>query len=47
MASEGVTGLSGYAVTPGLPLLLDFFLSTGPNGTREGYMMFPLENLQA
>ena len=42
LASEGITDLSGYAVTPGLPLLLDFFLSTGPDGTRNGYMTFPL-----
>jgi len=42
LASEGITDLSKYAVTPGLPLLLDFFLSTGPGGTTDGYMIFPL-----
>ncbi len=42
LAAEGITDLSRYAVTPGLPLLLDFFLSTGPNGTTDGYMTFPL-----
>jgi len=42
LASEGITDLSAYAVTPGAPLLLDFFLSTGPGGTTDGYMTFPL-----
>jgi len=41
MAQEGVKDLSKYAVTPGEPLLLDFFLSSGPDGTREGYILFP------
>ncbi len=38
LASEGVTDLSRYAVTPGQPLLLDFFLSTGPDATGVGYI---------
>jgi len=42
LASEGITDLAHYAVEPGQPLLLDFFLSTGPDGTRDGYMMFPV-----
>jgi citronellol/citronellal dehydrogenase len=47
LAAEGITDLSGYAVTPGLPLLLDFFVSAGPGGTRDGYMLFPVEKLRA
>ncbi|MSO99135.1 MAG: NAD(P)-dependent oxidoreductase [Rhodospirillaceae bacterium] len=42
LAAEGKTDLSGYAVQPGQPLLLDFFLSSGPNGTMDGYLAFPL-----
>jgi len=42
LAAEGITDLSGYAVQPGQPLLLDFFLSTGPDGTMDGYMSFPM-----
>ena len=41
MAQEGITDLTKYAVTPGEQLLLDFFLSAGPDGSREGYMLFP------
>ncbi len=41
LAAEGVTDLAGYAVKPGEPLLLDFFLSTGPKGTMDGYLRFP------
>ncbi len=41
MAEEGVTDLSKYAAQPGEPLLLDFFLSAGPDGTRKGYVLFP------
>lgn len=39
LAAEGITDLSHYAVNPGEPLLLDFFLSHGPDGSREGYIM--------
>ena len=42
LAAEGVTDLGPYAVQPGQPLLLDFFLSAGPGGTMDGYMAFPL-----
>ena len=42
LASEGITDLAHYAVSPGEPLLLDFFLSTGPKGTLDGYLAFPL-----
>ena len=42
LASEGITDLTPYAVTPGEPLLLDFFLSSGPKGTMDGYIAFPL-----
>jgi citronellol/citronellal dehydrogenase len=42
LASEGINDLSKYAVTPGEPLLLDFFLSSGPGGQMDGYLAFPL-----
>ncbi|MDX2143834.1 MAG: NAD(P)-dependent oxidoreductase [Rhodospirillaceae bacterium] len=42
LAEEGKTDLSHYAVQPGNPLLLDFFLSSGPDGTMDGYMAFPV-----
>ncbi|MBL8643017.1 MAG: NAD(P)-dependent oxidoreductase [Rhodospirillaceae bacterium] len=42
LAAEGKTDLSGYAVQPGQPLLLDFFLSAGPDGTMNGYIQFPM-----
>jgi citronellol/citronellal dehydrogenase len=42
LAEEGKTDLAGYAVQPGQPLLLDFFLSSGPHGTMDGYMAFPV-----
>ncbi len=42
LASEGITDLSGYAVQAGQPLLLDFFLSSGPGGTMDGFMQFPM-----
>jgi citronellol/citronellal dehydrogenase len=42
LAAEGITDLSRYAVEPGQPLLLDFFLSSGPAGTMDGYFAFPL-----
>jgi citronellol/citronellal dehydrogenase len=41
LASEGITDLSGYAVKPGEPLLLDFFLDSGPGGQKDGYITFP------
>jgi len=42
LASEGITDLTHYAVDPSQPLLLDFFLSNGPDGTLNGYMAFPV-----
>jgi citronellol/citronellal dehydrogenase len=42
LAEEGKTDLSAYAVQPGNTLLLDFFLSSGPDGTMDGYMAFPV-----
>jgi citronellol/citronellal dehydrogenase len=42
LAAEGITDLTHYAVAPGEPLLLDFFLSTGPKGTMDGYLAFPV-----
>jgi citronellol/citronellal dehydrogenase len=41
LASEGVTDLAKYAVKPGEPLLLDFFLEAGPDGKKDGYISFP------
>ena len=41
LAAEGMTDLSAYAVSPGQPLLLDFFLSSGSGGQNDGYMSFP------
>ena len=42
LAAEGKTDLTGYAVLAGQPLLLDFFLSSGPGGSMDGFMAFPL-----
>ncbi len=42
LAAEGKTDLTGYAVQAGQPLLLDFFLSSGPGGRMDGFMAFPL-----
>lgn len=42
LAAEGVTDLAKYAVKPGEPLLLDFFLEGGPDGTKDGYISFPI-----
>jgi len=42
LAAEGVNDLTAYAVAPGEPLLLDFFLSSGPQGTMDGYLAFPV-----
>jgi citronellol/citronellal dehydrogenase len=42
LAAEGKTDLSAYAVQPGQPLLLDFFLNSGPNGTMDGFIQFPM-----
>ena len=45
LATEGVTDLAPYAVQPGTPLLLDFFLDSGPDGRQDGYISFPVEAL--
>ncbi len=42
LASEGVSDLSHYAVQPGAPLILDFFLDSGPDGQKDGYISFPV-----
>ncbi|MCB2106104.1 MAG: NAD(P)-dependent oxidoreductase [Rhodobacteraceae bacterium] len=42
LASRGITDLSKYAAAPGNPLLLDFFLHSGPNGSMDGYFAFPM-----
>jgi citronellol/citronellal dehydrogenase len=41
LAAEGTTDLTGYAVDPGQPLLLDFFLDAGPGGRTDGFLAFP------
>lgn len=42
MAEEGVTDLTPYAVAPGQPLILDFYLESGPGGTMDGYLRMPI-----
>ncbi len=42
LTAEGVSDLSYYAIKPNQPLLLDFYLEGGPNGTLDGYLKMPL-----
>ena len=42
LAEEGVADFSTYAIEPGQPLMLDFYLDSGPDGTMDGYLMLPL-----
>jgi citronellol/citronellal dehydrogenase len=42
LASRGIKDLSKYAVTPGQPLILDFFLHGGPGGSMDGYLSLPV-----
>lgn len=42
LAEEGVTDLDPYAIEPGHPLMLDFYLDSGPGGTMDGYMRLPM-----
>ena len=42
LAEEGVSDLSAYAIEPGQPLILDFYLDSGPSGTMDGYLKMPI-----
>lgn len=42
LAEEGVTDLSPYAVEPGQPLILDFYLESGPAGKMDGFLRMPI-----
>ena len=42
LTEESVTDLSYYSIEPKQPLLLDFYLDGGPNGTLDGYLKMPL-----
>lgn len=42
LADESVTDLTPYAVKPGQPLILDFYLESGPGGTMDGFLRMPI-----
>ena len=42
LAEEGVSDLSAYAIEPGQPLILDFYLDSGPGGSMDGYLKMPM-----
>lgn len=42
LAEEGVSDLSPYAVEPGQPLILDFYLESGPGGKMDGFLRMPI-----
>ncbi len=42
LAKHGITDLAKYAVSPGQPLILDFFLAGGPDGKMDGYLAIPV-----
>ncbi len=42
LSEEDVIDLSAYAIEPGQPLMLDFYLDSGPCGTMDGYLKMPL-----
>jgi len=42
LAEEGVDDLSPYAIEPGQPLILDFYLESGPGGSMDGYLRMPV-----
>jgi citronellol/citronellal dehydrogenase len=42
LAVEGVTDLKPYAIAPGQPLILDFYLDSGPGGSMDGFMKMPI-----
>ena len=42
LVGEGVDDLGPYAIEPGQPLMLDFYLDSGPDGKMDGYLKMPL-----
>lgn len=42
LAEEGVTDLTPYAVEPDQPLILDFYLDSGPDGKMDGFLRMPI-----
>lgn len=42
LAEEGVSDLTPYAVEPGQPLILDFYLESGPGGAMDGFLRMPI-----
>ncbi|MFL2771264.1 MAG: SDR family oxidoreductase [Rhodospirillaceae bacterium] len=42
LEEEGVTNLEPYAMEPKQPLMLDFYLDSGPNGSMDGYIRMPV-----
>jgi citronellol/citronellal dehydrogenase len=42
LAEEGVSDLGPYAIEPGQPLMLDFYLESGPGGTMDGFIKMPM-----
>lgn len=42
LAEEGVSDLTPYDIDPSQPLMLDFYLDSGPDGTLDGYIQLPM-----
>jgi citronellol/citronellal dehydrogenase len=42
LTEEGVDDLTPYAIEPGQPLILDFYLEAGPDGMMDGYLRMPV-----
>jgi len=42
LTEEGITDLTPYAIEPGQPLILDFYLDSGPGGSMDGYLRMPV-----
>ena len=42
LTEAGVMDLNPYAIEPGQPLLLDFYLDSGPGGAMDGYLKMPV-----
>ena len=42
LTEAGVLDLDPYAIEPGQPLILDFYLDSGPGDTMDGYLKMPL-----
>lgn len=42
LAEEGVDDLGPYAIESGQPLILDFYLDSGPDGSMDGYLKMPM-----